>query len=290
MPKLAFATCAAFAHGHQDDLEAARLTGAEPRVWDDPAVDWERYDLVVVRSTWDYSAKLGRFLEWADRVGARRLRNPPELIRFNADKRYLTELHVPTVPTSVLEPGAPLPTYEGEIVIKPNVSAGGRDTGRFPVQAREQALALVADIHASGRAALVQPYLQGVDRDGEHAVVFIAGEVSHVLHKRPVLRGPGVAPLADFAHGPAAVMLEPDLVSAASATDAQLRLARRALEQISRRFGTPLFARVDMVPGPDQSPVVIELEAIEPCLYLNLAPGAARRFAQAVQATAAAPR
>lgn len=282
MPRIAFATCAAHPDGFRDDLETARLVGAQPRVWDDPSVDWAAYDRVIVRSVWDYTAKPAAFLAWADAVGPARLRNPPELIRFNADKRYLAALDAPTVPTTLIEPGGPLPEYDAEIVIKPNVSAGGRDTGRFPPGARDQAVALMSGIHDSGRVVLMQTYLDGVDRDGERAVVFLGGEISHVLHKRPVLREPGVAPLSQAAHGPAAVMLEPDLVTLASADANQLRLARDVHDEISARFGRPLFVRVDMVPGPDGMPVVIELEAIEPCLYLDLAPGAAARFAAAI--------
>ena len=282
MTRTAFATCSVYPSGNADDQLAARLVGAEFRVWDDESVDWHAYDRVVVRSVWDYTAKIEAFLDWVDLVGHDRLRNSPELIRFNADKRYLARLDAPTVPTTLLEPGDPLPHYDGEIVIKPNISGGARDTGRFLPGARGEAAALVERVHASGRAALMQPYLPGVDIDGERAVVFFGGEISHVLHKRPVLRGPGVAPIASGAHGPAAVMLEPDLVVPGTATADQLQLAQRVHAEITARYGRPLFARVDMVPGSDGSPVLIELEAIEPMLYLNLVPGAAERFAAAV--------
>jgi hypothetical protein len=281
---IAFATCSAHPGGIDDDQLAAELVGAEFRVWDDESVDWEAYDLVVVRSVWDYTTKLDTFLAWADAVGRERLRNTPELIRFNSDKRYLTQLDAPTVPTTLLEPGDPLPGYNTEIVIKPTISAGARDTGRFVPAAAQDAAALVARIHGTGRAALMQPYLPGVDIDGERAVVFFGGEISHVLHKRPVLRDPGVAPLATGAHSPAAIMLEPDLVVPGAASAEQLQLAHRVHAEIAARFGEPLFARVDMVPGPDGAPVVIEIEAIEPMLYLNLIPRAPERFAAAVRA------
>jgi hypothetical protein len=267
------------------DRAAAALLDAEFCVWDDDAVDWDAYDRVVVRSVWDYTGRLEDFLAWTRAVGSERLRNTPELIRFNADKRYMTRLDAPTVATTLLEPGEPLPGYDEEIVIKPNISAGGRDTGRFEPAAAADAAELVRHIHASGRAALVQPYLRGLEVDGERAVVFIGGEISHVLHKRPVLRDPGVAPLADWAHAPAAVMLEPDLVVPGTASAEQLQLAQRVHAQIASSYGVPLFARVDMVPGPDGSPVVIELEAIEPALYLELIPGSAERFAAAVRAS-----
>jgi len=177
-----------------------------------------------------------------------------------------------------------LPAYESEIVVKPNVSAGARDTGRFEPNAADAAAELVATIHENGRAALVQPYLPGVDEQGERAVVFLGGAISHVLHKRPVLRDHGIAPIASGAHGPAAIMLEPDLVIPGRASAEQLELATAVHTEVTAKFGQPLFARVDMVPGPDGKPVVIELEAIEPRLYLNLVPGSAERFAAAIRA------
>lgn len=284
MTKIAFATCAAHPAGIADDQLAARLLGAEFAVWEDESVDWHTYDRVVVRSVWDYTSRVDAFLAWADAVGGERLRNSPDLLRFNADKRYLTRLDAPTVPTTLLEPGDALPDYGSEIVIKPNISAGARDTGRFMPDASGDAAGLLERIHGTGRAALLQPYLPGVDIDGERAVVFFGGEISHVLHKRPVLRDPGIAPVATAAHAPAAIMLEPDLVVPGSAGSEQLELAQRVHAELVSRFGQPLFVRVDMVPGPDGSPVLIELEAIEPMLYLDLIPGAAQRFAAAVHA------
>jgi hypothetical protein len=283
MQRIAFATCSAYPHGIDDDQVAAGLVGAEFRVWDDESVDWNRYERVVVRSAWDYTQKIDGFLGWTEAIGAERLRNTPALIRFNADKRYLTQLQVPTVPTTLLEPGEVLPAYDREIVIKPNVSAGGRDTGRFQPSAADGALALVGHIHATGRAALVQPYLPGVDIDGERAVVFLGGEISHVLHKRAVLRDPGIAPLAEGGHAPAAAMLDPDLVVPGTASAEQLQLAQHVHAELAARFGPPLYARIDMVPGPDGAPVLIELEAIEPRLYLHLIPGASERLAAAVR-------
>ncbi len=281
--KIAFATCPAWPEGFADDHEAAALAGAEFRLWDDPAVDWESYDRVVLRSVWDYTQRIDNFLAWCERVGAERLRNTPELVAFNADKRYLGELGVPIVPTAFVGPDGPPPDFEGEVVVKPNISAGARDTGRFPAERHDEALTLIEAIRGSGRVALVQPYLPGVDEHGETAIVYLGGEVSHVLRKRPVLRAAGVAPLGEDPDGPAAVMLEDDLVLAGTATDAELTLAADVHERITERFGIPLYARVDLVPGPHGDPVLIELEALDPCLYLHQSPGAAARLAAAIR-------
>ncbi|HET9074513.1 MAG TPA: hypothetical protein VFN48_08030 [Solirubrobacteraceae bacterium] len=282
--RIAFATSENIARGREDDAETLTQLGARWEVWNDPTVDWASFDRVIIRSVWDYTLALEAFLAWCEHVGPERLRNRPELVVFNADKRYLQSLDVPTVPTRVVSPGAAAPILSGEVVVKPNVSAGGRDTGRFGPEDHEDARRLIAAIQASGRCALIQPYLPGVDAEGETAVVFIAGRLSHVLHKGAVLRQPGVAPLAVGPAAPAAVMLEDDLVSAGRATAAQRALAHAVMAEVTARFGTPLYARVDMVPGPEGAPVLIELEAIEPCLYLRTDAGASRRFAVAIAA------
>jgi hypothetical protein len=279
--KIAFATCADLPDGWPDDHEAARLAGAEYAVWDDPGVDWEAYDRVVLRSVWDYSGRVEEFLGWCAAVGPGRLRNRPDLVAFDADKRYLGGLGVPIPPTTFVGPGDPLPTLEGEVVVKPNVSAGARSTGRFAPATHAEALALIERIRASGRVALVQTYLDEVDRGGETALVFIAGQLSHVLRKRAVLREEGEAPLADGPLQAAAVMLEDDLVVAGEADRAQREFAAEVMAAVTARFDAPLYARVDIAADADGSPVLMELEAIEPNLYLATAPGAAERFARA---------
>lgn len=280
--RIAFATCAALPDGLADDQEAARLAGAEFAVWDDPEVDWEGYDRVLLRSVWDYSGRVEEFLGWCAAVGPGRLRNRPDLVAFDADKRYLGELGVPIAPTSFVGPGDPLPTLDGEVVVKPNVSAGARSTGRFAPPRHAEALALIERIRESGRVAVVQGYLEDVDRSGETALVFIAGELSHVLHKRAVLRDEGEAPLSDGPLQSAAVMLEDDLVVAAEADRARREFADGVMTVVTARFGAPLYARVDTALDADGRPVLMELEAIEPNLYLATAPGAAERLARAV--------
>jgi hypothetical protein len=280
--KVAFATCRDLPDGWDDDREAARLAGAEFVAWDDPGVDWRSYDRVVVRSVWDYSHRLDEFLAWCAAVGPERLANVPELVAFDSDKRYLGELRARTAPTTFVGPGDPLPELRGEVVVKPNVSAGARDTGRFGPARHADALALIERIRASGRVAIVQAYLAEVDRRGETALVFIDGELSHTLRKRAVLRGEGEAPLADGPLAPAAAMLEDDLVVATEAEPGQVEFAEAVVAEVRERFGTPLYVRVDIAHGDDGAPLLMELEAIEPCLYLDLVPGAAERFARAV--------
>jgi hypothetical protein len=283
--RIAFATCAALPGGNPDEAALAQTLGADWRVWDDAGVDWHAYDRVVLRSVWDYTADRDRFVAWCRAVGRERLRNHPELVAFNSDKRYLRDLGVPVVPTRFVEPDDPVPELEGEVVVKPNVSAGAAATGRFGPGAHDRARRLIREIQASGRTALVQPYLADVDARGEVAVVHFDGEPSHALVKRAVLRPDEVAPLArDVPVVAAAAMFEEDLVVAGEAAPEELALAREVLDVIAGRFGgPPLYARVDMVRGADGAPVLLELEAVEPHLYLDTAPGAAERFAAAIQ-------
>lgn len=281
--RIAFATCARLADGVDEDRGAAGLLGAEFVVWNDPEVDWSRFDHVVIRSTWDYTLQRDQFVAWARSLEGK-ISNSPDLIAFNSDKAYLGALGIPTVPTAYVVPGGQAPDLRGEVVVKPTVSAGGRDTGRFDSDHHEQARALIERINASGRVAMVQPYVDGVDAHGETAVVFIDGELSHVLHKKPVLRGQGVPALLDpdDPSSEAAVMYDDDLVTPGEAAPEFLDIAHAAHAELAHRFGQPLYLRVDLVPGPT-GPVVMELEAVEPSLYLDLAPGSADRLASAVR-------
>ena len=282
--RVAFATCSEFPQGSPDDAQAAAALGADAVVWNDQEVDWGAYDRVIVRSTWDYTFGVDAFLEWCRAVGRERLRNSADVVAFNADKRYLSELSCPSVPTAFVAPGERMPTLDGEVVVKPNVSAGARNTGRFGVALAEEARALVERIHASGRTALVQPYQRSVDSHGETALVFIAGELSHELHKRPVLAPDEVAPVIEGPLAVARAMLDENLVVARAAADDERTLARAIIAEVSERFGVPLYARVDMVREDGGRPLLLELELIEPRLYFEQAPGAAGRFAAAVLA------
>src|SRR5689334_22154500 len=138
MSLVALVTCAALPELDPDDQLllaplAADGVAVEPAVWDDPAVAWDRFDLAVLRSPWDYTGRRDEFVAWAASVP--RLANPAAVVAWNTDKRYLAELAgtgVPTVPTEWLAPDDPvnLPTA-GEWVIKPAVGAGSLDAGRY---------------------------------------------------------------------------------------------------------------------------------------------------------------
>jgi hypothetical protein len=291
---VALVTCAPLSEGrHDEHLLAAELgrLGARARipVWDDPGVDWDGFDLVVIRSTWDYTQRRDEFVAWAEARGER-LRNTPAVVRWNSEKRYLGELAsagLPVTPTVFVEPGDGHVELSGEVVVKPTVSAGGRHAGRFGPAAHDEAHALIGRLLAEGRTAMVQPYLGAVDERGETALVYLAGELSHVLNKGAVLRPDEEAPLSDHPLAPAAVMWDEDLVGAGSASHAEVRAAEAVLGHVAERFGGyPLYARVDLLAGDGGEPVLGELELVEPNFYLETAPHAAGRFAQAILAEA----
>lgn len=253
--------------------------------WDEPGAPWDEFDAVVIRSTWDYAFRRDDFVAWADAVGER-LHNAPALVRWNSDKRYLGDLAAagfPVVPTAYVEPGAEPPVLADEVVVKPSVSGGARDTGRFSEATHDRARELIAAIQAAGKVAMVQPYVASVDSAGETAIVCLDGEPVYALRKRAVLRPDEVAPLRDDPLAAAEAMYDPELVLPGEATEAELALARRLLAHVAERFGyTPLYARVDLIAGDGGAPTLIELEAIEPNLYLGQVEGAAELVAAAI--------
>ena len=259
---------------------ADRGVDAEVAVWDDPAVEWRRFDLVVVRSTWDYATKHDAFVAWAERVAAETsIANPAPVLRWNTDKRYLDDLaraRVPVVPTAWLEPGQPpvLPEWD-ELVVKPAVSAGARDTARYRAAARADAVVHAASLLGDGRVVMVQPYVADVDRAGETALVFIGGEYSHAIAKGPILR-PGA--------GPVEGLFAPEEIEPRTATAAERELAEAVLAAVPGGAEGLLYARVDVVIDGDGAPALLELELTEPSLFLTFADGAGARLASAIAA------
>jgi hypothetical protein len=286
-PRVALVTCDLFPDLWEDDFPLrdalrARGLGVDAVRWDDEAADWSAYALTVIRSPWDYVPRRDRFVAWAASVP--RLFNPGGIVAWNTDKTYLRELAaagVPTIPTTFVGPGeswnAPA---GGEWVVKPTISAGSQDTGRYALPAQRQlAEAHVVRLTAAGRTAMIQPYLSAVDSAGETAVLFLPdarGELvySHAVRKGPMLTGTGGG------------WIDPgsEDISPRSASEAERAVAARVLAAVPGGTGQLLYARVDLIPGPDGDPVLIELELTEPSLFLRHAPGAADRLADAVVA------
>lgn len=262
-------------------LGALRERGvdAHPAVWDDEGQDWAAYDLVLVRSTWDYAERVGDFLDWAARVASvTRLHNSLAHLRWTTDKHYLDELAaagVPVVPSLFLEPddGPDHRWLTVEHVVKPAVSAGSRSTIRVGDDDAERSLAHVRSLQAQGRSVLLQPYLPEVDTAGETAVVLLGDAVSHAIRKGPLLqRGAG----------PVEGLFAEEEISAREPSAEELRVAARAMEVVAG-LGPTAYARVDLLPTSD-GPLVLEVELAEPSLFLDTAPGSAVRLADVVVA------
>lgn len=282
-PRVALATCAELPTSCPDDvhlLEALRKADIDARTipWDTRAVAWERFDLVLIRATWDYYLRLPEFLRWIGALEASgaNVWNPPRVLRWNADKRYLGELAargIATLPSAFVEPTErvrldALLRERGwtDAVVKPIVSAGAHATFRV---AAADAHARQADFEriVAGGGALVQPFAPEVAQ-GEGSFLFFDGDFSHAVLKKP---GRGDFRVQEKHGGSAA---------RASPTPEQVVQARRAMDAV----GAPLlYARVDGVLRGSQF-LLMELEVLEPELFFRFDPAAAPRFAEAVRA------
>jgi len=243
------------------------------------ACDWRTYDAVVIRSTWDYIADPEAFLtvlSAIERAGTP-LFNGLDLVRWNLRKTYLRDLAergVPVVPTiwrDRIRPGE-LPALideigSDEIVIKPVVGLNAQGVFRMNSRSQESSSAELPAYYAA-REFMAQPFLTHVESEGEYSLCYFNGELSHTILKIPKAY--------DFRvqeeHGGAirAVEAGPEL-GAAGAT-------------VLRALGsTPLYARADFVRANDEAGFwLIELELIEPSLYLRMDAGAPERFARAL--------
>jgi glutathione synthase/RimK-type ligase-like ATP-grasp enzyme len=251
--RLALATCDWLPDLDPDDapLRAALGEVAEPAVWSDPDVDWSAYDVVLIRSIWDYFERHAEFLAWLDRLSVPTW-NPIDTLRWNSEKTYLRELEaegIRTIPTA----------WEGEVpwedaIIKPTVAGGSLGLRRAekgePVEP----------------GFMAQPFIPDVVNAGELSLVFFDGEFSHAVRKTPADGDIRVQP----EHG--------GTVEAAEPTADELSAAERVLAAADREL---LYARVDFVGDT----LLIELEAIEPRFFFSSAPGGAeRRLVDALRA------
>jgi len=277
-PRIAIATCAEYEELKGDDRllrEALEARGAEamPVVWDEERPDWSEFDLCLVRSTWDYHDKHERFLVWTRRVGqATALQNPADLIAWNSNKTYLRQLAgagVPTVPTVWIDRGsdvdpADLLAREGweEVVVKPVVDLGAKNLHRVRPGEAQQALAAVLARHD----AMLQPFLTSLEAEGELSLIYIDGSFSHAARKLPAG--------GDFR----VQSIWGGTFASATPSAEHLAVAERALAQLDE---APLYARVDLVTDLNGNPALIELELIEPNLYLTTHPAGAAALAEA---------
>jgi glutathione synthase/RimK-type ligase-like ATP-grasp enzyme len=284
MPRIAFVTCPEYPALTADDRPAAAALVAQgatvvPVIWSDPSVAWDSYDLIVLRSMWDYHLHVAQFADWLAELERTQapVWNPVLVARWNMDKRYLRHLRntgVPIIPTVWFEPCerpdiAAVMDAQGwkEAVIKPVISSTAFRTWRID---REQAAREQAAVHAllHERPAMLQEYQPAIRSDGEWSLTFIDGELSHTVVKR--------AAGADFRvqeeWGGTTERAEPT-----SEMQAVAEMALRAAP------GPWVYGRVDGVRSKNTF-LVMELELLEPGLFFLNAPEAAARFADSILA------
>jgi hypothetical protein len=259
-------------------LEAAGIEAAV-RAWDDPAVDWSAARLTVLRSCWDYPRHPTAFRRWVETTAAASdLWNPLPVVRWSIHKGYLLHLEakgVAVAPTALLPQGATTTLDDvcqarswQDVVVKPAVAAASFGARRFARGAgpedRDAAEAHLQTLLAAGDV-LVQPYLPSVADYGERALIWVDGQLTHAVRKSPRFDGEDESVSAE------AVAIAP----------AEEALALAAIAAV----GWPLlYARVDLAPGADGQPVVMELELVEPSLFFDQGPQALERFVAAVRA------
>ena len=282
MPHLAFVTCQQYPQLTLDDrLAAVELERAgirvTPAIWSDATIEWARFELIVLRSMWDYHLHIDSFLHWLERLetSGARVWNPIPLARWNTDKRYLRDLRergIDIVPTLWYERGAEPDLGAAldaqgwtEAVVKPAISSTAFSTWRV---GREEAASQQSGFHAllRERPAMLQEFQPAILSEGEWSLMFMAGAVSHTVLKRAV---PGDFRVQEEFGGTTEL--------ATPAPDA-LALAQRAIAAT----GFPwLYARVDGV-QTEAGFRLMELEMLEPGLFLLNDPSAPARFARAI--------
>ncbi|MFM7160234.1 MAG: RimK family alpha-L-glutamate ligase [Planctomycetaceae bacterium] len=247
--------------------------------WADPAVDWSRFQVALFRTTWDYFDRPAEFAHFIERVaGQTRLCNRRELVEWNRDKHYLHLLEsqgLPVVPSRYIERGARLELGEvfretgwPELVVKPCVSGAARHTYRITPGTAPTHQSLLNQL-LEAEALICQPFQTNILTNGEDTLVLLGGRFSHAVKKRPQ---PGDFRVQDD-HGGTVEGWQP--------AEGQIELAERAMAACPF---PPVYGRVDLVRDNQGGWAIMELELIEPELWLRNHPPAAQQLAQAVVA------
>lgn len=257
-------------------LAAFRAAGvdAQTLAWDDPEADPAGFDAVLLRATWNYAQQPDAFRIWLKRTTeATRVFNPLEVVMGNLDKRYLLELEangIGIVPTEYCAAGGSHDLDEtltrrgwAEVVIKPVVGAGSFLTERFGPDQLDAARAFLTE-QCRDRDMLVQRFMPSVGTRGERAVVWIDGEISHAVHKHPRFKD------------------DDERVEKVEALTVNERaFCAHVGEQLPDDC---LYGRIDIIHDDDGTPLLSELELIEPSLFFPFESGSADQFVRATLA------
>lgn len=246
-------------------------------VWNDPRVDWSQSGICVVRSTWDYHENLDAFVKWMTRVDqVTTLVNPLEMMLWNTRKTYLRELQskgVRIVPTVFLDAEKNRPSVHSvlqergwsEGIVKPSVGLATFGVRKIACHSPAPDLdeAHVNALLRNG-PVLVQQFMDAVHSSGEKSLSFVRGRFTHCIKKTPFQK------LAIAGHAGEQL---------GTVTSDELSLAHQALSTLNT---VPLYARVDVIRDNENQPALMELELIEPSLFLSMNPAAATDFADAL--------
>jgi len=237
-------------------------------IWDDPKVRWEDFGLVLIKSPWDYHEKIQSFMQWLDSIAAKGipLLNPYSIIKWNSDKHYLLEMIAAgfdVIPSAIIESGASsglAPFFSKfnaqQLIVKPCISAGARNTFTVTPNNLPELQAKI-DALVQEEAYLVQPFIKEIETAGEWSFIFFNGAFSHCVVKRPRSGDFRV----QLTHGGSVHIATPQPHHVRSATAFAERFAKGCL-----------YARVDAVIIDDVL-TLMELELIEPYLFLGTVPG-----------------
>ncbi|MGA2124385.1 MAG: hypothetical protein ABSG58_08165 [Acidimicrobiales bacterium] len=243
-------------------------------IWDDDAVRWDDYELVVLRSTWDYPSRRREFLAWARSITC--LQNPIEIVQYSSDKHYLADLEshgLRIIPSRFYAVGE-TPDFDfGDLVdfvVKPCVGAGSLHVEKYRARDLAAAERHVEELHAAGRDVLIQPYIHSVDTLGERALIFIDGTYSHAMRKGAMLDA--TPDERDFLYR------RERMSGAVGETDA-IAYATEVLSTMG--MDDLLYARVDLV-ATIKGWLIMELELVEPSLYLRYDDAAAAKLASGI--------
>ena len=275
--RIGFVTCQVLPEPDVDEavlLKACTAAGLEYGLlaWDGDEAH-SGFDLLVLRSCWNYHIDIAAFLGWLSSVESDiPVFNPPDIVRWNADKHYLADLSakgVPTVPTNWVGRGTGMSVAQAaselnveKVVVKPTVSAASWKTKAFTSDGFAAAELFLSGI-LTDRDAMVQPFLGSVETIGERSVVWIDGEVTHAIIKKPRFSGE-----------------EESVSEAVEPTDHERELFAKALVGLEDRL---LYARLDLMLDGAGDWRVSELELIEPSLFLSQHPAALAKFVAALK-------
>ncbi len=251
-------------------LAAAGLA-VEQRVWTDPG-DLTGFDLILPLFAWGYQRDVAVWYALLDRLAGLPVVNPVPVLRWNSDKAYLAELGakgvavVPTVEVAALDDASLAQARAAlgveEVVVKPAVSGGADGTHRVAPGAPVPTDAL-------GQRRLVQPLMPGILADGEYSLFFFGGAFSHAIVKRPAS--------GDF-------RVQEQFGGRETRWDASAAARLLAAAALAAAPAPPVYARVDMVGDAAGVLHIMELELIEPSLFLHHAADKGAAFGRAVYA------